>query len=294
MDQREETMYTNYRHEIERIEDRAMFKFLWCDYFKDSDILDVNLDRVQCSSVTMTISSARDQQMEWQKHYHDFEKWSQYVEETADKYIYILKFKNVVFFERKQVGGWISEYVDGRFKDSALLRKLQKKSDKKLYHLRIMTTDGLIDLVFSGFEIRKRQGRMNYSTKMIMEPREMDAYTLEKAEEEIYSVLPADDFGRFLLLERMYYAGNPVAAQIARDCLMDPQSCSESGPYAAYVLGKIGGETDIPLLMKYCFELEKEFMIVAYDYKMVAQHRQTVMEAVEMIRYRAEEKNAGN
>ena len=279
----------NYRHEIERPEDRAMFKFLWCDYFKDSDILDVQLDRIQCSCVSMTISSALDQQMEWQKSFHDFEKWSQYVEETADKYIYILKFKHVVFFERKQVGGWISEYVNGRFKDSALLRNLQKKSDKKLYHLRIMTTDGLIDLVFGGFEIKKRQGRMSYSMKMIMEPREMDEYTLEKAAEETYSMLPADDFGRFLLLERMYYGGNPAALQIARDCLMDTQPCSDAKPYAAYILGKLGEETDIPLLMKYYFEVEKEFMIVAYDYKMVAQYRQIIM-----IRYRAEEKSAGN
>ena len=283
----------NYRHEIERPEDRAMFKFLWCDYFRDSDILDAHLAGTQCNTVLMTISSARDQQAEWHKFLHDYEKWDRYIDENAEKYIYILKFRNVLFFERKQVGGWISEYVNGRFKDSALLRKLQKKSDKKLWHLRIMTTDGLIDLVFGGFEIKKLQGRMNYSAKMMMEPRGLDQYTLERGATETGRVLPEEDFDRFLLLERMYFAGNPAAAQAARDCLDDRYPCGDAKPYAAYILGKIGGEEDIPMLMKLWLDMEKELLKVAYDYKTVAQHRQNVMDAIEMIRLRAEENSAG-
>ena len=110
----------NYDHEIARPEDRAIFKFLWCDYFHDSEILSVQFEKEKKNCVVMRLVSDRDELAEWPKFHGDYEKWKDYVAENSEKYVYILKFTHAVWLDRKQDGEWKSEFLNARFKESAL------------------------------------------------------------------------------------------------------------------------------------------------------------------------------
>ena len=65
------------------------------------------------------------------------------------------------------------------------------------------------------------------------------------------------------------------------------QPCVDSKPYAAHILGKIGDMTDVPRLMELYFDLEKELLRVGIDYRTIALHKQNIMDAAELIAYRA-------
>ena len=279
----------NYDHDIDCPKDRAMYKFLWCDYFHDSDILSVEMEGKGRNCVVMRLGSDRDARAVWKRFCGDYEKWHDYVESHQEQFIYVLKFRHVFYLDRRQEGGWRCDFLNARFKDTAILRRFSRKAKRQLYHLRIHTSDGFIDLVFGEFEIRRAVGRVNYSMNMIMEPEQLNDFEKEMTLEREYTALPEDDFDRFLLLERMYESGHPSLLKAARDCMNSKDPCEDAKPYAAYLLGKIGASTDIPAMMDAYFELEKNLLGCGYDYHTVVQRRQNILDAVELIRFREEE-----
>ena len=274
----------NYDHEIACPEDRAMFKFLWCDYFHDSEILSVQFEK---DSVVVRLVCDRDQRAEWPKFHGDYVKWRDYVTENAEKYIYILKFTRTVWLERKQIEDGGGEFLSARFKDSALLKKLQKKNKRRLYHLRIHATDGLIDVIFAGFEIRRLHGRVNYAYD-ILPPRQLDDFELEMAAEEIYKGLPEDDLDRCLLLKRFYEVQHPDLLRALRDCMASDEPVEDAKICAAYLLGKVGGRTDIPVMIDLMDEMERTMTKAGYYFSTIMQRRQNILDAVELIHYREE------
>lgn len=279
----------NYEHEIECPEDRAIRKFLWCDYFSDSDIIKVEWEGRGRDCIVMTLVSDRDERAIWHRFHGEYDQWHAYVDGNPDQFTYVLKFKHAYYLERRQSGGWRSDFLNARFKDTAILKKIGRTAKRKLYHLRIHTSDGFIDLIFGGFEIRKLVGRMSYSMNMIMEPERLNEFDKEMTLERAYTSLPEDDFERFLLLERMYEAGHPSLLEAARDCMRSNDPCEDAKPYAAYLLGKIGSREDIPAMLDAYFELERNLLKIGWDYCTVAQRKQNIIDAVELIRFREED-----
>lgn len=53
-----------------------------------------------------------------------------------------------------------NDYINGRFKNSVVLQKIIKKTNKQYYHFRISTDDGYLDIIFSKFKIKKSTGRI--------------------------------------------------------------------------------------------------------------------------------------
>lgn len=277
----------NYDHEIACPEERAMFKFLWCDYFHDSEILSVQLEREKKSCVVMRLVSDRDELAEWTRFHGEYEKWKDYVAENHEKYVYILKFTHAVWLDRKQTGEWKSEFLNARFKESALLKKLQANSKRRLYHLRIHTSDGFVDIVFAGFEIRRLRGRVSYAYD-ILPPSQLNDFDLEMAAEEVYKGLPKDDFDRYLLMRRFYEVNHPELLRAIRTCMASGDPIEDAKIYAAHLLGKVGDRTDIPAMLNLMDEMERTMTKAGHYFLTVIQRRQNILDAIELIHYREE------
>ena len=151
----------NYEHEIECPDNKAIRKFLWNDYFHDSELLDIRFDR-EWRKVLLTLESCRDIDNAWERLKGDGDTRHQYIEGHKDEYIYTLLFLGTVYFHVERMM-YCGDYINGRFKDTALLRRLQSGSKKPLYHFRIQFADGYADILFDGFQIRKQTGRVNYA-----------------------------------------------------------------------------------------------------------------------------------
>lgn len=287
----------NYEHEIPCPDDRAMRKFLWDDYFRDSVIESVDFDRERKECVVMRLRCDREERACWNKFYEDYDKWYTYIQENADKFTYLLRFHRVAFFERRVMTGELREFVNARFKDTALLRRLQKQSEQRLYHLRIQTSCGLIDLIFGGFEIRKVKGRVSYApVRDVGRPLIFSGERRLRAEirAEEYSGMPEDDFDRFLVLMDMDLKGNDHLTEAVQTCMNEKAPCEDAKPYAAHLLGRIGKPSDIPALIKLLFEAEEELANNPYEYRKLMLHRQNIFDAIEFVRYRAREAEKGD
>ena len=284
----------NYEHEIACPEDRAMRKFLWNDYFHDSDILAVKFSDFRANEITLELRSMCDENRAWEKLRGDWETRHAKIAEQADHFTYLLKFSRVGYFDMQRFDASPCDYINARFKDTALLRDLQRETARRLYHLRIQTGSGLMDVVFAGFSIRKKTGRVNYSqaetagqsfsTGTMIFPSETNEEEMSAMTEEDWE----KDTRCCLELEKRYRADDRNLLQEARFHLCEDRGLTDTKLYSAYLLGKVGDSTDIPALMELYFNLEKDSHSRNWALSTTLLPRKNIMDAVELIRQRAE------
>lgn len=236
----------NYTHEIPCPEDRAMRKFLWQDVFHDYDIADIDFDGGRGNTVVLRLEGEE---------------------------CYLLRFSGAEYFQCRRGDVCCHEWINGRFKDSALLHRRQKKVAKRLYHYRIGTGDGLIDIVFSRFSIRKEGGRVNY--RMTGEPRL--AYTVACLEDD------GQLARRFL---QMYKTGETGLAGELRACMASKRPLDDAKETAAYLLGKVGDIEDIPALLDLYIHAEEYYVMQGYTPWSAVMLRQNILDSIELIRER--------
>lgn len=130
-----------YTHEIPCPDDRAMRKFLWYSVFHDARILNLEYDHDRRGYVTLRIFGGA----------YDVHRGE-----------YLLRFHGVqhILYDAGTCGD--DRIYATRFLDSARLHREQEGSARPLYHLRIETWCGYIDLIFERFTIRLAGGRMDY------------------------------------------------------------------------------------------------------------------------------------
>lgn len=180
---------------------------------------------------------------------------------TSGAFTYLLSFYGVEFFEIKNEKSSM-EYLNGRFKDTQIVRELNANSKRPYYHFRIQITDGYIDIVFNKFKIRKTVGRVNYSAKGFIFGDEPSPIPLRAGsvwpQPSVADIDETDDFDRFFTMQRRYRDGDPALAAYARECLKSELPVVDAKPYAAYVLGKVGKKSDLELIKPVYFQAKNE------------------------------------
>lgn len=154
----------NFEHEIEDIRDRYLRYFFGYDYFHDGVIH--NIEVLNDTDIELTISCFR----EWEQDLHNkqillTEEGNDFKQHISDdQYKYKCTFKDCRYFNTEIIeNGYI--YLNGRFKDSVIVRKINK-GNKRFLHYRIQTTGGYIDIVFSKFQIKRVLGKINIPNRV--------------------------------------------------------------------------------------------------------------------------------
>ena len=133
-----------YTHEIPCPDDRAIRKFLWYSAFHDGTILSVGPSERHGGDLILRVEHG-------------------VLQGIARTGTYLLRFHGVTHIE---CGGNpfcnSASVYDTLFLDSALLHAEERECQRRLYHLRISTWSGFIDVVFARFSIRQEGGRVSY------------------------------------------------------------------------------------------------------------------------------------
>jgi hypothetical protein len=268
----------NYEHEIACPDNRGIRNYLWYDHFHDSEIDNINFDSRK-GLVVLTLECCRDIDEMWHKLKGDRDNRKTYIDENIDSFTYILTFKGTEYFHSERLIG-CSDYINGRFKDTALLRKLATENKKPLYHFRIQIADGYMDIIFSDFIIRKKAGRVKYPVK------KTTARTCKGCDEDtIKATLDGDDFERFLAMKKLFQENDPDLPEIARKNLWfddDGDSCV----YSAYLLGKLGNADDIPKLVELYLKIEEYLISKSICRCSAILPKRNILDAIELIHHR--------
>jgi hypothetical protein len=284
----ERKMY-NYEHEIDCPNDIYIRNYLWNDYFHDSEIKSIEfISRFgsltkQLSDISIILDSNRDKE---KKESH-----------------YILRFVNCAYYRQESSVEW-SQYINGRFKDSALLVNLKQYSKKDYYHFRIQTADGYIDIVFSKFIIRKVHGRVrvkdidtsiyesywlkNYQNGELQDPN--GSLNQDKIIELAES---GDDVYRYFALSYLLFNTQQSLLEYAREIIKSDWKVFEMSAIAAIqIMGVQGDEKDLYTLYSEYNFFEKHLNKDTYNYSNVLLPKRHIMDAIERIQNRLI--NSGN
>lgn len=229
-------MYNYYDFEAEFPLEKATQKFLVSDYFHDSRIQDVKMDH-QKHELIIRLQCYRD--------------WETANVDSLDdaQYTYFLRFSDVYSF-RILTESRTSEYINGRFKQTAWLNEQQQKAKRKLYQFRIGLSDGYIDLIFRSFSIRKAIGRISYR-----DVDELGAFYKEwyrRSPEQISDMIHelqtnVTDSMCDLILEFLYANEVKDLCSLCQKVITGEAS-PDAKVYAAWLLGKRGTKEDLQLI----------------------------------------------
>ena len=265
----------NYKHEIVCPDNKGIRNYLWFDYFHDSKIDSISFDHIN-GLVTLTLECCRDISETWNNLKSDHDTRSAYIDENIDNFTYILTFKGTKYFHIERLI-MVNDYIYGRFKDTALLKKLAAENKKPLYHFRIQIDDGYMDIIFSDFVIRKKAGRVKYPIKII-------SYQTCKSisDDEKNAALDGDDFERFQAMQKLFQENDPALPEIARKNLWF-DDYGDSCLYSAYLLGKLGDMSDVPKLLKLYLEIEERLVSIPICRCGVILPKRSIIDAIELI-----------
>lgn len=285
------TIY-NFDHEIPCPPNKAINTFLWYDYFHDSHLQ--NIEFVQSKrTVTLTYECARDIEKKWKELKGDQPYKIQYIESHADEFIYYLTFKHVSYFQVDRLP-CANDYLNGRFKDSALLHYINAEQKYPCYHFRIQCADGYIDIIFRDFIIRKKQGRLRYLntpySAMICSCLD-DPVLNETITELVIQAQTGGDFERFLAMSKLWQLKYGELIQLARENITLPDDYEDSILYSAYLLGKVGDESDLPLLQRLYLSIQKSMTEKPICLCSTLLPKRNILDAIESINYRSTNNN---
>lgn len=270
----------NYDHEIECPQNKAIINYLWYDYFHDSTIHKIEFDHKK-GLVILTLESCRDLDEKWEKLKGTFEERSLYVDKHRGEFTYILCFKGVQYFHDERLI-MANDYLNGRFKNTALLCKLKAETKKSLYQFRMQIDDGYIDIIFSDFQIRKKVGRVKYSVSEVF----YQAESSSLIEKDI--TLTGKDFDRFLFMQKLYKAKDESLLKIARESIRFGDDSEDSCLYSAYLLGKYGDTSDIKNLFGLYLNIEEHLIAKSVCRCSAILPKRNILDAIELIQLRSE------
>lgn len=260
-------------HEIPCPDDRAIRQFLWSDYFHDATLERIDYGKPDRRDVTLTVR---------------VEESLLFPQRKTHAGAYFLRFHRLHHFRytTESPFGWGEGVYSTDFLDSPLLHRLQAECDKPLYHLRICTFAGLMDIVFERFTIRRENGRIHYrreentrdnswETSMRTLGDRLDAEYAGIPDEEL-NTLALDDV-LYVRLYRLKQAQDiPGVIALARRVLREPPlRLYNAEGYAAHLLGYYGDSSDLPALTRIHIHPE------CWPY-----HRQIVQDAMERIMHK--------
>ena len=238
----------NFEHEIDNIKDRYLRYFFAWDYFHDGTIH--NIEIINDNDIELIITSNRDweedvklQSSSTLEGYQEFKKHI-----FDDKYKYICKFEKCKYFNSEILdNGYI--YLNGRFKDSAKVRAINEGSRNKYLHLRIQTTGGYIDIVFSKFKIKKILNEVivpdKVSNMVLFEHvkkkfKNTDIGIIREVAEN------GEDIDKLFAIQYLGYINDSSVLMLAIKALQ----VEDAQIAAIWVLGNNGNEDVLPLLFK--------------------------------------------
>lgn len=255
-------------HDIPCPEDRATAYYLYQNYFHDSDVTDI---RPQGADCVLTLQSSRDGDLFWDKCKGTFEERKAQCRAQAELFRYQIIFRKCSYWHCEcEDFEFPSTYICGHFLRSALLARVEAKQGKPYYHFRIeMWWKGYLEAVCREFRIRKVAGRIrpqplkdsSYDEELLAYcPNcalldgsgqiQEDAVCSLATKEIVYGeCLPWQSSFALLWLLRK---GHPRALPLSREILsrQDEKIYEETAVSAAHVLGDLGNEEDIPLLLR--------------------------------------------
>jgi len=274
----------NYEHEIICPNNKVFRNYLWHDYFHDSRISNISLD---CGKklVTLAVECCREVEEMQDKLNNDQITHKECINEHIDSFVYEVAFKETQYFHTERTiesnGFFGSEYINGRFKDTALLRKISAGSKKPLYHFRIQINDGYADIIFSDCVIRKKVGRVRYPLKTIP-----PLANKPIAADDRQTALSGDDFDKFLAMARLFTISDSALLEIARGNLRLDSANEDTCLYSAYLLGKLGDTMDIPKLLELCLNIEEHIAMKSHSRGCAILPKRNILDAIELIHYR--------
>lgn len=258
----------NFHHEIPCPEDRAIRKFLWVSYFHDSPIECIRYDQPEHGSITLQVESAPDSSELYQRcPGSSREERIAYLEQHwKPRYTYLLRFHRVKYMQYTSAYAFSCEDILAtRFLDTPLLRRKQAETGKPLYHLRIHTTHGAMDIIFERFSVRRQEGRVDYRCDVDCERNywedvvRIDAAATRKRLSGLPENELDEDDRADLMMCRLFECeqSGDVASMLplARRAVSKmPESLWPADTYAARLLGFHGDQSDLPALMKRYFD----------------------------------------
>ena len=140
----------NFENEFKQINNKKLEDFFGNDYFHDGFILFIESFEEQ--TVKMRFACER----EWANEQTNTGDWFDQI--LNEDYHYNVYFKDCLYLNM-EINDFPIEYINGRFKNSAKLKLINKESGKSNYHLRMqIASGGFIDIIFSDFSIEKLNG----------------------------------------------------------------------------------------------------------------------------------------
>lgn len=218
-----------YFHETHCPEDRAMRKFLWESYFHDAELLRIDYGCPEWCDITLVV---RDNEDTWHLRFHRVKHF-----DHASQAVLDFALSQRIFFTG--------------FLDSALLHRCRKEADKPLQHLRIDLSDGLMDIVFQRFTIRREGGRVSYKPRVTQDV----TYDFATGMTRLIALLDEGpelrDRESLLVCDlfRAQQAGDVSAIRRIARALLQLGNIFNWADYAAYMLGHHGDASDLPALM---------------------------------------------
>lgn len=269
----------NYEHEIACPNNKGIRNYLWYDYFHDSTIDNLSFD---CRKGLLTLQIVCHREIEFICNEHsDAHVDKPYaIDENTDNFTYILRFKGVKHFreERLVTNG---DYINGRFKDTAILRKLSAVNKQPLFHFRIQIADGYMDIIFSNFIVIKKSGRAKCPAQNV------DNQTNKPLTDADYKMaLDGEDFNRFFAMQRLFKGNGFGLLEIARSNLRLDVMYETSCLYSAYLLGKFGDTSDTQNLFDLLLNIEEHIVTKSTCRSNVMLIGRNIMDAIELIHYR--------
>ena len=277
----------NYEHEIPCPPNRGINTFLWYDYFHDSHLQSIEFDNMK-KTVTLLYECSREIEDVWKKLKGDEQSKRQYIESHANEFIYYLTFKHVAYFQVDRLP-CSNDYINGRFKDSALLHDVNAEQKHPCYHFRIQCDDGYIDIIFRDFIIRKKRGRVRYldTPYRVMTCNSLDGPVLDETIAGLVNqAQTGEDFERFLAMSKLWQLKYNNIVQLARQNITLPDDYEDSVPYSAYLLGKVGDESDLPLLQQIHLSIQKSMTNRSICLCSTLLPKRNILDAIESINYR--------
>lgn len=272
----------NYEHEIICPENKAIRHYLWNDYFHDSEVKDIAFETIK-KQVIFTLKCCRDMDCAWDKLLGSRSERLAYIQDHVDEYQYHLIFKGVEYFVLERMPT-ANDYINGRFKQSAMLKKICSDTGKQLYHFRIQFDDGYSDIVFKYFLLRKAQGSVIYPKEKLSSVSLADNCNDSIRENTEKSRL-GQNFEKFIAMQSLYQTSCAELLPITRENVRIGNDI-DTRLYSAYLLGKLGDTSDLAELYNLFWSLDNLLSDSSICMCSSLLPKKNIQDAIEDIKYR--------
>lgn len=262
----------SFYHEIPCPDDRAIQQFLWLDFFHDARMERIEYNHPSAGDVTVQLhAQAWPGDDVWRTipaGTHE-EQQAYYEQHLRPRRTYHLRFHRIRHFQHLIDSECrYEEVLCMRFRNTPLLRRLQASAGKPLYHLRVNTSTGALDVIFERFSIRKQEGRIHYDAdfdetrNFWWECMKAEAsFTRQRLDGIAEHEMSANDLTDWLMcrLFEAEQAGDPeLMRSAARQVLQtDSPDLWPADSYAIRLLGFHGDAGDIPALLERYLDPER-------------------------------------